>query len=81
MNNMGHMSMVGIAYMNNDNLNTLKLLTFLLLVFLALFVDGGIHISQKIPETLFKQLLKRMMKVFLFLMKVLVEVVRVLFYT
>ena len=29
---------------------TLKLLTFLLLVFLALFMDGGIHISQKIPK-------------------------------
>ena len=36
---------------------TLKLLT-LLLVFLVLFVDGGIHISQKILESLLNMLLK-----------------------
>ena len=53
---------------------TLKLLTFLLLVFLALFEDSGIHISQKILKNPLNMLLKRMMKVFLFLMKVLVKV-------
>ena len=45
-NKMGHMSMVGIAYVINHNLDHLKLWTFLLLVFLVLFADGGIHISQ-----------------------------------
>ena len=71
---MGHMSMVGIAYMNNHNLDHPEIVDLLLLVFLVLFVDGGIHISQKILENLLKQLLKRMMKVCLFLMKALVEV-------
>ena len=52
----------------------LILLIYLLLVFLELFVDGGIHISQKIPKNLLKMLLKRMMKVCLFFMKVLVAV-------
>ena len=52
----------------------LKLLVYLLLVFLVLFMDGGIHISQNNPEILLKMLLKRMIKVFLFLMKVLVTV-------
>ena len=52
----------------------LKLLIYLLLVFLVLFEDGGIHISQKNLEILLNMLLKRMMKVFLFLMKVLVIV-------
>ena len=73
-NKMGHMSMVGIAYMNNHNLDHPEIVDLLLLVFLVLFVDGGIHISQKILENLLKQLLKRMMKVCLFLMKALVEV-------
>ena len=53
-------------------LQNVKLLIYLLLVFLVLFVDGEIHISQKNPEILLIILLKRMMKVFLFLMKVLV---------
>ena len=52
-NKMGRMSVVGIAYLNNHNLDHL-VLTSLLLVFLVLFVDGGIHISQKIPENLLK---------------------------
>ena len=53
---------------------SLKLLIYLLLVFLELFLDGGIHISRKTPKILLKMLLKRIMKVFLFLMKVLVAV-------
>ena len=68
------MSMVGIAYQNNQILINQKLLIYLLLVFLILFVDGGIHISQKNPEILLNVLLKRMMKVCLFLMKVLIAV-------
>ena len=73
-NNMSHMSMVSIAIKITMISIKLKLLIYLLLVFLVLFVDSGIHISQKNPKILLKMLLKRMMKVFLFLMKVLVAV-------
>ena len=52
----------------------LILLIYLLLVFLVLFVDGGIHISQTNPEILLNVLLKRMMKVCQFFMKILVAV-------
>ena len=52
----------------------LKLLIYLLLDFLVLFVDDGIYISHKTPKILLEMLLKGMMKVFLFLMKVLVAV-------
>ena len=52
----------------------LKLLIYLLLVFLVLFVDGKIHILQKNPKIPLDMLLKRMMKVCLFFMKVLVAV-------
>ena len=73
-NKMSHMSMVGIAYQNNHDLDQPEIVNYLLLVFLELFVGGGIHISRKTPKILLKMLLKRMMKVFLFLMKVLVTV-------
>ena len=65
-NKMGHMSMVGIAYLNNHNLDHSEIVDVL--------VTGRIHISQKTPENLLNMLLKRMLKVCLFLMKVLVEV-------
>ena len=52
----------------------LILLIYLLLVFLVLFVDGGIHISQTNPKILLNALLKRMMKVCQFFMKILVAV-------
>ena len=55
-------------------LTNLKLLIYLLLVFLVLFVDGEIHISQKNPKILLNMLVKRIMKVCLFFMNVLVEV-------
>ena len=71
---MAHMSMVGIAYVNNHNLDHPEIVDLLVTGFLALFADGEIHISQKIPKNLLNMLLKRMMKVFLFLMKVLVKV-------
>ena len=71
---MSHMPMVGIAYQNNSILMNLKLLIYLILVFLVLFMDGGIHISLKNPESLLNMLLKRMMKVCLFLMNVLIVV-------
>ena len=66
--------MVGIAYQNNHDLDQPEIVNYLLLVFLELFVGGGIHISRKTPKILLKMLLKRMMKVFLFLMKVLVAI-------
>ena len=72
-NKMSHMSMVGIAYQNNHNLDQPEIVNLLVTGFLVLFVDGGIHISQKNPEILLN-MLKRMMKVFIFLMKVLVAV-------
>ena len=73
-NKMSHMSMVGMLIKITMILINLKLLIYLLLVFLVLFMDGGIRISQKMPKILLKMLLKRIMKVFLFLMKVLVAV-------
>ena len=71
---MSHMSMVGMLIKITMILINLKLLIYLLLVFLVLFMDGGIRISQKMPKILLKMLLKIMKKVFLFLMKVLVAV-------
>ena len=65
-NKMSHMSIVGIAYQNNHDLDQPKIVNLL--------VTGGIHISQKNPKTPLKMLLKRMIKVLLFLLKVLVEV-------
>ena len=73
-NKMAHMSMVRIAYVNNHNLDHPEIVDLLVTGFLALFADGEIHISQKIPKNLLNMLLKRMMKVFLFFMKVLVKV-------
>ena len=73
-NKMSHMSIVGIAYQNNHDLDQPKIVDLLVTGFLALFVDGGIHISQKNPKIPLKMLLKRMIKVLLFLLKVLVEV-------
>ena len=73
-NKMSHMSMGGIAYQNNHDLDQPDIVNYLLLIFLVLFVDGGIHISQTNPEILLNTLLKRMMKVCLFLMKILVAV-------
>ena len=66
--------MVGIAYQNNHDLDQPEIVNLLVTGFLELFVDGGILISQKIPKNLLKMLLKRMMKVCLFFMKVLVVV-------
>ena len=66
--------MVGIAYQNNHDLDQPEIVNLLVTGFLVLFVDGGIHISQKNPESLLNMLLKRMMKVCPFLMKVLVVV-------
>ena len=65
-NKMSHMSIVGIAYQNNHDLDQPKIVNLL--------VTGGIHISQKNPEILLDMLLKGMMKVCLFLMKALVAV-------
>ena len=65
-NKMGHMSMIGIAYQNNHDLDQPKIVNLL--------VTGGIQISQKNPKIPLKMLLKRMIKVLLFLLKVLVEV-------
>ena len=71
---MGHMSMVGIAYQNNHDLDQPEIVNLLVTGFSVLFVDGGIHISRKNPEIILNMLLKRMMKVCLILMKVLVAV-------
>ena len=65
-NKMSHMSMVGIAYQNNHDLDQPEIVNLL--------VIGFSGISQKNPKILLKMLLERMMKVFLFLMKVLVAV-------
>ena len=65
-NKMSHMSIVGIAYQNNHDLDQPKIVNLL--------VTGGIHISQKNPKIPLKMLLKRMIKVLLFLLKVLVKV-------
>ena len=74
-NKMSHMSMVGIAYQNNHDLDQPEIVNLLVTsFFLVLFMNGGIHISLKNPESLLNMLLKRMMKVCLFLMKVLVMV-------
>ena len=58
--------MVGIAYQNNHDLDQPEIVNLL--------VIGFSGISQKNPKILLKMLLKRMMKVFLFLMKVLAAV-------
>ena len=71
-NKMSHMSMVGIAYQNNHDLDQPGIVNLLVTGFSVLFVDGGIHISRKNPEIILNMLLKRMMKVCLILMKVLV---------
>ena len=71
-NKMSHMSMVGIAYQNNHDLDQPEIVNLLVTGFSVLFVDGGIHISRKNPEIILNMLLKRMMKVCLILMKVLV---------
>ena len=73
-NKMSHMSMVGIAYQNNHDLDQPGIVNLLVTGFSVLFVDGGIHISRKNPEIILNMLLKRMMKVCLILMKVLVAV-------
>ena len=73
-NKMSHMSMVGIAYQNNHDLDQPEIVNLLVTGFSVLFVDGGIHISRKNPEIILNMLLKRMMKVCLILMKVLVAV-------
>ena len=73
-NKMAHMSMVSIAYQNNHDLDQPEIVNLLVTSFLVHFVDGGIHISQKNPKSLLNMLLKRMMKVCLFFMKVLVTV-------
>ena len=73
-NKMSHMSMVGIAYQNNHDLDQPDIVNLLVTGFSGTLVDGGIHISQTNPEILLDMLLKRMMKVCLFLMKVLVAV-------
>ena len=73
-NKMSHMSMVGIAYQNNHDLDQPGIVNLLVTGFSVLFVDGGIHISRKNPEIILNILLKRMMKVCLILMKVLVAV-------
>ena len=49
-NKMSHMSMVGIAYQNNHDLDQPEIVNLLVTGFLELFVDGGILISQKIPK-------------------------------
>ena len=73
--NIDGLSMVGIAYQNNHDLDQPEIVNLLVTVFfLELFVDGVTHISQKTPKNLLKMLLTKMMKVCLFLMKVLVAV-------
>ena len=62
--NIDGLSMVGIAYQNNHDLDQPEIVNLLVTVFfLELFVDGVTHISQKTPKNLLKMLLKKMMKV------------------
>ena len=73
-NKMSHMSMVGIAYQNNHDLDQPNIVNLLVTGFSGTLRGWWIHISQTNPGILLDMLLKRMMKVCLFLMKVLVAV-------
>ena len=73
-NKMSHMSTVGIAYQNNHDLDQPEIVNLLVTGFSGTLRGWWIHISQTNPEILLDMLLKRMMKVCLFLMKVLVAV-------
>ena len=73
-NKMSHMSMVGIAYQNNHDLDQPDIVNLLVTGFSGTLQGWWIHISQTNPGILLDMLLKRMMKVCLFLMKVLVAV-------
>ena len=69
-NKMGHMSMVGIAYQNNHDLDQPKIVDLLVTSFSGTLRGWW----DSYPEIILNMLLKRMMKVCLFLMKVLVAV-------